>query len=145
MPEPEFAEENVKAVFAEYPPALRDRLLDLRALIFETARHTKGVGALQETLKWGQPSYLTPESKSGSTIRIDRVKSEDGKYAAFFHCQSDLVPYFRELHGDEIAFEGKRAMIFDEKDPLPKDAVRHCLALALTHHLRKKANRKATT
>ena len=44
-------------------------------LILDTAKMTKGVGAVEETLKWGQPSYLTTATKSGSTIRINRIKS----------------------------------------------------------------------
>jgi hypothetical protein len=59
----------VDAVFSSYPKPIKTRLLALRRLILDTARNTKGVGALEETLKWGQPSYLTPETKSGSTIR----------------------------------------------------------------------------
>ena len=65
----------VDTVFNAYPKPVKARLLALRRLIIDTAKTTKGVGALQETLKWGQPSYLTAETKSGSTIRIDRVKS----------------------------------------------------------------------
>jgi hypothetical protein len=38
------------------------------AATFDAANASKGVGALQETPKWGQPSYLTPETKSSSTI-----------------------------------------------------------------------------
>ncbi|NNF80792.1 MAG: DUF1801 domain-containing protein [Rhizobiales bacterium] len=142
MTQHEFADKDVEAVFAGYAPVTRRRLLSLRALIFETAQQTDGVGALEETLKWGQPSYLTAQSKSGSTIRIDRVKTGEGRYAAYFHCQSGLVPLFQEHYGDELSFEGKRAIVFDQDKPLPAEAVRHCFALALTHHLRKKAKKK---
>ena len=79
----------VDAVFGAYPGQVRAKLLALRKLIFDTAKTTSGVGALEETLKWGQPSYLTTESKSGSTIRIDQVKAEAGGYAVYFHCQTD--------------------------------------------------------
>ncbi len=113
-------------------------MLELRHLILDVAASTPGVGPLEETLKWGQPSYLTAQTKSGTTVRIDRVKAEEGKYAAYFHCQSGLVPLFRELYDNELSFEGQRAIIFDVDEPLPEEAVRHCLALALTHHLRKK-------
>lgn len=143
MSEHKFADDNVEAVFDGYPTGVRARLLELRALIFETAQCTDGVGALDETLKWGQPSYLTAQTKSGTTVRIDRVKAKEGKYAAYFHCQSGLVPLFRELYDNELSFEGQRAIVFDINEPLPEDAVRHCVALALTHHLRKKTARKA--
>src|SRR6266850_4669353 len=76
-----FSDPAVDAVFNAYPRPIKARLLALRRLIFDTAKTTKGVGALQETLKWGQPSYLTAETKSGSTIRIDQVKSAANQYA----------------------------------------------------------------
>ena len=139
---PEFQSPEVASVFAAYPPALRDRLLRLRELIFETAQATEGVGAIEETLKWGQPSYLTP-SKSGTTIRIDAVKPEPWRYALYVHCQTNLVTAFREMYGDALTCEGNRAVLFDEGDALPEDALRHCIAMALTYHLRKAGKRRA--
>lgn len=127
----------VDAVLSAYPKPVKARLLALRRLIFDTARTTKGVGALQETLKWGQPSYLTPETKSGSTIRIDQLKSGDGGYAVYFHCQTDLVETFRELYPTEMRYGGNRCILLNAGDDLPEAALRHCVALALTYHLRK--------
>ena len=114
-------------------------MLALRRLIFDTARTTKGVGALQETLKWGQPSYLTPETKSGSTIRIDQVKSAANQYAVYFHCQTDLVETFRELYPTRIAaMAATEASCWTPRTKLPEPALRHCVALALTYHLNKR-------
>lgn len=138
---PRFADPAVAAVFKAYPPALRMRLLKLRRLIFDTAKATAYAGELQETLKWGQPSYLTPIAKSGSTIRIDRVKSSNNRYAIYFHCQTDLVETFRELYPNEFHFEGNRSMVFERNSALPEQALRHCIALALTYHRR---NRQTT-
>lgn len=130
-----FADPAVAAVFAAYPAALRKRLLALRDLVFDVAARTDGVGPLTETLKWGQPSYLTQQTRSGSTVRLDRLKTGDG-YALYFHCQSGLVPKFRELYPDTFRFEGKRALVFDAGQRLPVRALRHCIGLALTHHRR---------
>ncbi len=127
----------VDAQFAGYPKPVKAKLLALRKLIFDTAKATKGVGALEEALKWGQPSYLTPESKSGSTIRIDQVKASPGRYAAYFHCQTDLVETFRELY-PKLSFSGNRAILLDADKKLPEAELRHCIALALTYHLRKR-------
>lgn len=132
-----FGDARVAALFKAYPPLVRARLLALRELVFDTAERTEGVGRLTETLKWGQPSYLTGETGSGSTVRIDRLKSGDG-YAAYFHCQSGLIGQFRELYPGTFRYEGERAIVFDLGDRLPIRALRHCLALALTHHSRKK-------
>ncbi|MEH2530152.1 hypothetical protein V1277_003474 [Bradyrhizobium sp. AZCC 1588] len=129
-----------ETVFAAYPNPVRAKLLALRRLIFDTAKTTEGVGPLEETLKWGQPSYLTTESRSGSTIRIDQVKAEAGRYAVYFHCQTDLVETFRELY-PELRYGGNRSILLDADDKLPEAALRHCVALALTYHARKKAGR----
>jgi hypothetical protein len=126
------------ALFAAYPAPVKARLLALRRLIFDTAKVTKGVGALQETLKWGQPSYLTPETRSGSTIRIDQVKPAASQVAVYFHCQTNLVETFRELY-PELSYSGNRAILLDVTGKLPDAALRHCVALALTYHLRQKA------
>src|SRR5580692_8209197 len=132
----------VEAVFAAYPKPVRARLLALRRLIFDTAKTTKGVGALQESLKWGQPSYLTPETKSGSTIRIDQVKSGAGQYAVYFHCQTNLVETFLELYPN-LVYGGNRCILLDATEALPEAALRHCVALALTYHLNKRKGGRA--
>ena len=127
----------VDAVFGAYPKPVKAKLLALRRLIFDTADTTEGVGALEEALKWGQPSYLTAESKSGSTIRIDQVKAEAGGYAVYFHCQTDLVETFRELY-PKLSYNGNRAILLDAEAKLPEAELRHCVGLALTYHLRKR-------
>ena len=127
----------VEAVFGAYPSPVKSRLLALRRLIFDTAAATEGVGPLQEALKWGQPSYLTAESGSGSTIRIDRVKAKTGQYAVYFHCQTDLVETFRERY-PEMRYAGNRAILLDAGAKVPEAALRHCIALALTYHARKR-------
>src|SRR6266852_4558302 len=132
----------VDAVFSAYPKPIKAKLLALRRLIFDTAKTTRGVGALQETLKWGQPSYLTTETKSGSTIRIDQVKSAADQYAVYFHCQTDLVETFRELY-PELSYGGNRSILLNAQDALPEPALRHCVALALTYHLNKRKTARA--
>ncbi len=128
---------TVDGVFDAYPKPVKAKLLALRRLIFDTAKATKGVGELEETLKWGQPSYLTTESKSGSTVRIDQVKAEAGQVAVYFHCQTNLVETFRELY-PELHYSGNRAILLDAADKLPETELRHCVGLALTYHLGKR-------
>jgi hypothetical protein len=132
----------VASVFRAYPPKLRSKLTSLRRLILKTAAKTEGVGALDEVLKWGQPSYLTVETGSGSTIRIDRLKASDDKYAIYFHCQTDLVSTFRELYPKKFAYEGSRALVLDVKKKPDEKTLAHCIALALTYHARKTGKKK---
>jgi hypothetical protein len=135
-----FSDPDVARLFKAYPPALRGKLMAVRELVFNTARNTPGVGALTETLKWGQPSYLTAATGSGSTVRIDRLKTDDG-YALYFHCQSGLIGQFRALYADTFRYQGERAILFSLDDRVPTSELGHCIALALTHHARKKRPR----
>ena len=132
-----FADPAVKVVFDAYAPSLRAALLRLRSLIFSTAAKTKGVGELSECLKWQQPAYLTAESKSGSTIRIDAIRGQQNVYAIYFHCQTELVAQFRELYPKKFSFEGNRALHFELGREVPEAELCHCIALALTYHLKK--------
>lgn len=114
----------------------------LRAMILDTATTLDGVGPIEETLKWGQPSYLTTVSGSGSTIRIDRVKTNDDLIAMYFHCQTDLVATFRELYPAQMHYVGNRSILFDMTAKIPEKALRHCIGLALTYHARKPSSVK---
>ena len=132
-----FQNTAVEEVFNAYPDRLREKLMLLRQLIFDTAAATKGVGELEETLKWGQPSYLTTQSKSGSTIRIDSIKADDQQYAIYFNCKTTLVETFREIYPDQFHFEGNRTIIFDLDNDVPINELSDCISIALTYHFRK--------
>ena len=133
----DFTDPNVAAVFESYSKGTRERLLALRQLIFETAESTDGVGALEETLKWGQPSYLTSETGSGTTIRIDSRESAD-QYAMYVHCQTTLVDSFRSWFPNEFQFEGTRAVVFRVDEEPAVGPLSVCIGAALTYHLDKK-------
>lgn len=140
-----FRNTNVAKVFAAYPDHIRGRLMTLRTMIFETAAQLDGVGPLEETLKWSQPSYLTTASRTGSTIRIDRVSSDDACLAMYFNCQTDLVATFRELYPTQMEYGGNRSILFDAEARFPEQALRHCIGLALTYHARKTTGNKAAS
>jgi Domain of unknown function (DU1801) len=124
---------DVANVFARYPEDIRIRLLELRELIFDVAQKTKGVGVLEETLRWQQPSYLTP-SRSGSSIRIDQVKDSPDSYAMFFHCQTDLIETFRGLYENDFSFQGNRCIVFKTNHEIATEKLEHCVRLALAYH-----------
>ncbi len=126
----------VKAVFDIYPETIQDQLMQLRSLIFEIADDDDRIGPIEETLKWGQPSYLPSTTKSGTTIRIDANAKTAGHCALYVHCGTDLVSRWRELYGEILQFSGNRAVIFEADKPLPIDTVKHIIAMALTYHLR---------
>ncbi|WP_338001391.1 DUF1801 domain-containing protein [Aminobacter anthyllidis] len=126
----------VAAAFAAFPVPVRARLLEVRALILATAAETSGVGPLTETLKWGEPAYLTEASGSGTTIRLGCSKTGGGTCAVFVNCRTTLVDSFRAHFGDVFAYEGNRAILLDASRPLPAAPLAICLAMALTYHRR---------
>ena len=136
-----FENQAVKDVFDAYPDHVRPRMMFLRQLIFKTASEIEAVGQLEETLKWGEPSYLTAETKSGSTIRIDWKSRQPGKYAMYFICHTNLVNTFREIYSDQLMFDGNRSIVFNLEEDLPVDEVAHCISMALTYHTGKKIDK----
>ncbi|MGB3184409.1 MAG: DUF1801 domain-containing protein [Ornithinimicrobium sp.] len=134
--DPAAKDPGVGAAFDSYDPSVAAMLLQLRQLIFHTAAETVGVGPIDETLKWGQPSYLTSQSRSGSTIRLAPAPANTGyDCAMYFICSTSLVDDFRAAFGELFAYEGNRALLFRVADTLPVEQLRECVAMALTYHL----------
>ncbi len=132
----DFQDEEVARIFANYQKPIQQRLLELRELILDVAKKTNGVGKLTETLKWGQPSYLTSETKSGTTIRIDKDNKFDRDYALYVNCKTSLIEHWREIY-PELKYDKTRSVHFSANQPLPIAKIRHIIAMALTYHINK--------
>lgn len=122
---------EVEAVFDRYPAAVREKMLHLRGLILECAREVELVAKLEETLKWGEPSYLT---RHGSTIRIDWKEKNPEQYAVYFKCTSKLVPTFKAVYPDRFRYEGTRAIVFGLEEDIPEAELKNCISAGLTYH-----------
>ncbi|NNJ89753.1 MAG: DUF1801 domain-containing protein [Eudoraea sp.] len=122
---------RVKVVFDNYPASVRNKMMQLRELVLTTASEIDGLEQLEETLKWGEPSFLT---KYGSTVRMDWKTKNPGQYALYFKCTSRLVPTFKQLYKNIFTFEGDRAIVFALGHALPEKELTHCISLALTYH-----------
>ena len=124
-------DERMKEKFASYSPVVRKKLLSLRQLIIETAKEIPGIKTIEETLKWGEPSYI---SNIGSTIRIDWKAKAPDQYAIYFKCTSLLVSTFRAVYGDSLNYEKNRAILFSMDEVIPKAKIKPCIAAALQYH-----------
>lgn len=131
---------EVADVFGAYPPAVRVKLMALRRLIFDTAAK-EGVGPITETLKWGEPAYLTEKTKAGSTVRLGWKPSAPDHFALYFNCNTSLVEDFRRLFGDRLSFQGNRAIVLSPSDDLGALPLGACITMALTYHRTKRKNR----
>lgn len=112
----------------------KDILFTIRELIFDVAQNYPSIGQVEETLRWGEPAYITTKKKAGSTIRLSIEKSSE-RPALFFNCKTSLVDEFRAQFGRSLTYVKNRAVILDGEGEQYEAALRICIAAALTYHL----------
>ena len=123
-------------MFDSFTADQRKQALALRGEILATVGAHPEIGSLSECLKWGEPSYLTEHPKTGTTIRLSWREKTPNQSTLAVHCQTSLVASYRDIYGSVFTFEGSRAIIFERGKTYPDDAIRHCIALAQTYHLK---------
>lgn len=133
----EFTDRNVQQVFENLDNPACERLLALREMIIDEAARHPEIGEVQETLKWGQPSYLPVKPRTGTTIRIDRHRAKVDSVGLYFNCNSSLADDYQQLYPGVFEYEGRRAILIGTSGPVRAKELRHCIALALTYHLNK--------
>ena len=126
---------RVNTVFANYPEFVRDKMLSLRELVIETAEEISDLVVLEETLKWGEPSFVT---KNGSTLRMDWKEKTPDQYQMYFKCTSRLVETFKMVFGDLFEYEKNRAIIFQLDQEIPVTELKKCIRATLMYHKVKK-------
>jgi uncharacterized protein YdhG (YjbR/CyaY superfamily) len=126
---------KVDEVFTNYPKAVQAKMDKLRALVLETAAEIPEIIKLEETLKWGEPSYL---NKKGSTLRMDWKSKTPNQYAMYFKCTSRLVETFKQVYGDLFQYEKNRAIVFKLDDKVPEKELKQCIKATLLYHQVKK-------
>lgn len=129
-------DEQINAAYDRFDDLVRKRLFEIRHLIFDIAGDHDEIGPVTETLKWGEPSYLTEKSKSGTTVRLSNVKDYPDHCGIYVHCQTRLIGEFRDSFGDELEFSGNRAVLIDVNKPLNETLIKMFLHKALTYHIK---------
>ena len=126
---------KIKNLFLDYPLKAQRDLEALRRLIHEVASKTDGVGEIEECFKWGELSFVTSETKSGSTIRIDWKKKDPERIHLYFNCQTKLISIYKELYPSEFDYGGNRSISFKLGENVPKRKLSKCIEIALTYNL----------
>ena len=121
---------DIARVIDGYPPATRNGVLRLRALIHSVADRARA-GSIEETLKWGQPS-LTPAQGGGTPLRIG--PHQDAAFALFAHCQTRVIADFAAAFPGWDRLDGNRAVLFDSIDQIEPERLSHLMRHALTYH-----------
>ncbi len=128
-----FPSEEVSSYYFNLTPVMFELFMEVRTWIYELSKKDEKIGEIEECLKWGEPSFLTPKTKSGSTIRMAYVNELE--FALYFNCKTtiakEIAMEFPELHCD-----GKRALYLPVNQKLPKTKLIVCLKKALLYHKR---------
>ncbi len=109
MSDPTPANADVAAFFDALDPPLRRQLLGVRGAILAAAAGLPNPVAVDETLKWGEPSYRLTGKGRGTAVRINH--SASGEIVLLFHCKTALVARIRERFGATLAYDSNRAVI----------------------------------
>ncbi len=126
----DLVDSQIKEKFDSYPDLVRQSLLRVRKAIMAVARQDK-LGAVEEVLKWGEPSYLV---KDGSAVRIDWKPKFPDQYAVYFNCKTSLVETFKEIYGDLFHYQGNRAIVFQLSEKVPMPELKSCISMSLRYH-----------
>lgn len=128
-----FPSEEVSSYYFNLTPVMFDKFMEIRNWIYELSEKDPRIGEIDECLKWGEPSFLTPKTISGSTVRIAKVNEVE--FALYFNCKTTIAK--------EIAVEfpdwncdGRRAVYFSVSKKLSKAKLTTCLKKALLYHKR---------
>ena len=120
------------AAVQTWPAAAQVTFSEIRKILREVAAQ-EGI-ALQETTKWGEPSWLPRKRGIGSTLRAGwREKSPDS-LSLFVNCQTDLVEQVTRVHHSAFSAIGSRELVIQLSAPLPRAAIAFCAVATLTYH-----------
>ncbi len=121
---------EIEEKFDYYPAEVRERLNEIRELIFVVASEEE-IGEITETLKWGEPSY---SSKKGSPIRIDWKSKYPNQVSVYFNCNTTLIETFREIYRGTFTFVGNREIALAMSKAMPTQELKGCISMALRYH-----------
>lgn len=127
-----FATPKIEAAFAAFPQPAHETLLAMRELIFEIAA-TLPIDGVQESLKWGQPSYIGNKPNSGTPVRLGLTKA--GDVAVLTHCQSTVMSDFQAICPRDLRFDDNRALLLDADTPPDPAVIAPLIRAALTYRL----------
>ena len=124
---------EVETKYKSYPSTVNRELLDLSKLILVVVRKDKDIDFIEETLKWGEPSFLT--KTSGSTLRIDWKERNPNYINIFVNCRTKLISIFKDLYPNDFEYVGNREIRLPLGGKYSKNKLKKCIELVLKYNL----------
>ncbi|NNE53876.1 MAG: DUF1801 domain-containing protein [Sulfitobacter sp.] len=107
--------------------------------LFHGIAQERGVGPLQESLKWGQPAWRPAKPRTGSTLRMDWNEGTPDRLNLFVDCKTDLAARMDDLYPDLAFNDGRRHLAIGLGDPLPEQALAHLAEMTFCYHIARRA------
>ena len=104
-----------------------------------TGEHVADVGVLDESLKWGQPSWRPRRPRTGSTLRLNWSDNAPDSLMAYVDCKTDLAAQMKTRFPDLPGNDGRRALRFDLNEN-NTDALWQLAHLTFTYHRAKQGS-----
>lgn len=133
-----FATDLFKKAVQGYPTDVIETLLHLKGIIFEQAGLNKKIGDIEESLKWGQLSYVS-KNRSGTPIRLGIEKKAPNSLGLYVHCSTTVIGDVKHIYGNKFRYDGNRALLFDYTKTIPEKEIRHVIDMILSYHTNKRS------
>ncbi|MEM6758372.1 MAG: DUF1801 domain-containing protein [Pseudomonadota bacterium] len=124
---------DIIAVIELWHASVRRTARQLRAMCWDVAQRDN-IGALSETLKWGEPAWRPVAPRTGSTLRIGWKEATPDRLNLYLNCKTDLA--FRLVSDLPEVFDGnsRRVIWCDVMRALPDAALAHVARTTFTYH-----------
>ena len=120
---------------ADWPDAASQRFRQIREVVLQAATDME-IGAIDESLKWGEPAWRPRKPRQGSTLRCSWSGRLPDQIGLFVDCKTTLGETMRTLYPAEFRHENNRALRLDLTATLPRDAIDHLARLVFAYHRR---------
>ncbi len=127
----DFQSHKIRDVFMRVPDPARSGMLYLRDKLYEIAKTIPATKGLDESLKWGQPSYV-PKSGIGTPLRLGQT---DEGFGLFVHCQTTVISEFASLTSN-VNIDGNRGVLFTSMDEVKGSNLEPMICHAMTYKTR---------
>ena len=131
-----YASKLFNSIVDHYTVELKDKFLYLKSLIYEQAALNPKIGEIEESLKWGQLSYVS-KNRSGTPIRLGIERKMPGYFGLYVNCSTTVINDAKHIYGDKFQYDGNRGLMFKSDDQLPEKEIRHIIDIILCHHINK--------
>ncbi|WP_300031186.1 hypothetical protein [uncultured Roseobacter sp.] len=116
-----------------WPAPARRAFEDIRTTVLDAASEVPDLRVV-ETLKWGEPSWLPENRRTGSTLRAAWKPALPDQISLFVNCNSAISATILEIYPTAFVYGRNRALRMPLSAPLPTEAIAHCAVLTLTWH-----------